>query len=162
ITNCCDGLTLRSSGAAKSICAAKIDNKQAALRLVLIISSPAYFRATWPGEKELPGKFLATPAAQKKRNSRRFPVCNSTSETEKDLMNARLLLPVTCLVAVILSSSPGRAATGGGGTHMAASAPMRTGPAVTHTAPVTTTTSFDHHRSRVVIFDTFGYPFFPY
>jgi lysozyme family protein len=38
---------------------------------------------------------------------------------------------------------------------------MRTGPAVTHTAPATTTTSF-HHRSRVVIFDTFGYPFFPY
>ncbi len=77
-------------------------------------------------------------------------------------MNVRFLLSLACLAVGILSASLGTAATRGGGAQIAASAPMRTAPAVTHTPPATTTTPFQHHRSRVVIFDTFGYPFFPY
>lgn len=44
----------------------------------------------------------------------------------------------------------------------AAPAAIWPAPAVTHTAPATTTARSFRDRSRVVIVDAFGFPFFPY
>jgi hypothetical protein len=78
-------------------------------------------------------------------------------------MNTRFLLAVICWAAALLGASPGTAATIGGSTHMsAAPAAIRPAPAVTHTAPATTPARSFRDRSRVVIVDAFGFPFFPY
>jgi Putative peptidoglycan binding domain len=77
----------------------------------------------------------------------------------------RLILPVTCLAAIILGASPGQAAGFAGRGHMSAPASIRAAPAVRHTSPATTARSFrsfHDRRHRLVIVDEFGFPFFPF